>query len=139
MVTNFWVLTRKYSLKSAKISCVKIMAAPRSWKCWKDLLNSFDGGPYHIETSSLICWANQWTCFYMIETSVKKVTSVTFLLHMKSFIFYIYLYIFLRSPVPLFFVVVNLFGYFLWKREDFVFWSFYGSFREAAVRRCSSK
>ena len=24
-----------------------------------------DGGPYHIETSLLICHANQWTGFYM--------------------------------------------------------------------------
>ena len=30
------------------------------------------GGPYHIETSPLICRANQWTGFYMIETSVVK-------------------------------------------------------------------
>ena len=32
-----------------------------------------DGGPYHIETSSLTCTANQWTGFYMIGTSVMKV------------------------------------------------------------------
>ena len=31
-----------------------------------------DGGPNHIETSQLICSANQWTGFYMIETSVMK-------------------------------------------------------------------
>ena len=30
------------------------------------------GGPCHIETSPLICRANQWTGFYMIETSVVK-------------------------------------------------------------------
>ena len=30
------------------------------------------GGPYHIETSSLICRANQWTGFYMIRASVMK-------------------------------------------------------------------
>ena len=36
-------------------------------------LNSFtDWGPYHIETSPLICTTNQWTGFYMIETSVMK-------------------------------------------------------------------
>ena len=31
-----------------------------------------NGGPYHIETSPLICYANQnqWTGLYMIETSV---------------------------------------------------------------------
>ena len=31
-----------------------------------------DGGPYHIETSPLLCRANHWTGFYMIETSVMK-------------------------------------------------------------------
>ena len=29
-----------------------------------------DRGRYHIETSPLICSANQWTGFYMIETTV---------------------------------------------------------------------
>ena len=29
-------------------------------------------GIYHIETSLLICFANQWTAFYMIGTSVVK-------------------------------------------------------------------
>ena len=32
----------------------------------------YDGGPYHIETSPLICRANQWTGFYMIGTSTIK-------------------------------------------------------------------
>ena len=27
-----------------------------------------DGGPYHIETSPLICRVNQWTGFYIKET-----------------------------------------------------------------------
>ena len=31
-----------------------------------------DGVRYHIETSPLICRANQWTGFYMITTSVMK-------------------------------------------------------------------
>ena len=31
-----------------------------------------DGGPYHVETSLLICSANQWSGFYMIGTSVMK-------------------------------------------------------------------
>ena len=30
------------------------------------------GGPYHIETSPLICGANQWTGFYMIGIPVMK-------------------------------------------------------------------
>ena len=38
---------------------------------WK-MFNSHDGGRYHIETSPLICWANQWTGFYMITASVMK-------------------------------------------------------------------
>ena len=31
-----------------------------------------DRGLYYIETSSLICSENQWTGFYMIETSIMK-------------------------------------------------------------------
>ena len=31
-----------------------------------------DRGRYHIETSPLICSANQWTGFYMITASVMK-------------------------------------------------------------------
>ena len=31
-----------------------------------------DGGPYSIETSPLICRANQWFGFCLIETSVMK-------------------------------------------------------------------
>ena len=31
-----------------------------------------DGGRYHIETSPLICSANQWTSFYIITVSVMK-------------------------------------------------------------------
>ena len=31
-----------------------------------------DEGPYHTETSPLVCLANQWTCFYMTGTSVMK-------------------------------------------------------------------
>ena len=42
---------------------------------WIVLVNIWlfhDGGPYHIETSPLICSPNQWTGFYMIGTSVMK-------------------------------------------------------------------
>ena len=35
-------------------------------------INFLDRGPYHIETSPLICKANQWTSFYMIVASVMK-------------------------------------------------------------------
>ena len=31
-----------------------------------------DGGRYHVETSPLICPANQWTGFYMVTASVMK-------------------------------------------------------------------
>ena len=31
-----------------------------------------DGVSYYVETSPLICSANQWTGFYMIRTSVMK-------------------------------------------------------------------
>ena len=40
-----------------------------------------DGGPYHIETSSLICSENQWTDFYMIMTSVMKESTENDLVH----------------------------------------------------------
>ena len=30
------------------------------------------GDHYHIETSPLICFTNQWTGFYMIRTSIIK-------------------------------------------------------------------
>ena len=36
----------------------------------------YDGGPYHIETSPLICTANQWTGLYMVGTSVMKELNV---------------------------------------------------------------
>ena len=38
---------------------------------WK-LLTLHDGGPYHIETSPLICSTNQRSGSYMIGTSVMK-------------------------------------------------------------------
>ena len=31
-----------------------------------------DGSPYHTETSPVICFANQWTGFYVIGTTVMK-------------------------------------------------------------------
>ena len=33
---------------------------------------TLDGGRYHIETSPLICRANQWTGFCMITASIMK-------------------------------------------------------------------
>ena len=32
----------------------------------------YDGGHYHIETNPLICYANRWSGFYMIETTIMK-------------------------------------------------------------------
>ena len=47
----------------------------------KERLNSLmTGGPYHIETSLLICKANQWTGFYMTTTSVVKELKQIFLI-----------------------------------------------------------
>ena len=34
-----------------------------------------DGGPYHTESSPLICSANRWSGFYMIDTSVTRLKS----------------------------------------------------------------
>ena len=41
-------------------------ALPNNYNCYLFP----DGGLYHIETSTLICFANQWTCFYVTGTSV---------------------------------------------------------------------
>ena len=43
-----------------------------------------DGGRYHIETSPLICGANQWTVFYMITASVFKELITSNSLNMRS-------------------------------------------------------
>ena len=47
-------------------------AQPNNYNCYL----FHDGGLYHIETSPLICFANQWTCFYVTGTSV--MTELTF-------------------------------------------------------------
>ena len=47
----------------------------KSLGCWQIALVFqlfHDGGRYHIESSRLICSANQWTGFYMISASVMK-------------------------------------------------------------------
>ena len=43
------------------------------------------GGSYHIESSSLICYASQWTGFNMIGTSVMKELNL-FLLEIVKFL-----------------------------------------------------
>ena len=57
-------------------------------------------GPYHIETSALICSANQWTCFYMITASVMKE------LHCITYI-YVYLFIFGSCNLAIFFCLMS--------------------------------
>ena len=42
--------------------------------------------PYHIETSQLIWFANQWNGFYMIETSVMKEYFSSFLKLQKQYV-----------------------------------------------------
>ena len=55
----------------------RIQTFPTIWSVFNSLTQCltqsvFNGGLYHIETSPLICRANQRTGFYMIGTSVKK-------------------------------------------------------------------
>ena len=55
------------------------------------LLNSLhNGGPNHMETSSLICRANQWTGFYMIGTTfMKELEEIETSLNVENFmVFY---------------------------------------------------
>ena len=49
-----------------------------------------DGGHYHIEISPLVCSANHWTGFYVIETSVMKELSTTSLSSVHIPIFFEY-------------------------------------------------
>ena len=54
----------------------------------KKYFDSYDGDPYHIETSPLICSENQWTVFYVIWTSVMKGSSLV-----DQWISYIFVYL----------------------------------------------
>ena len=47
--------------------------------------SSHDGGCHYIETSPLICFANQWTGFYMITASVMK--------ELRASVFHLLLYL----------------------------------------------
>ena len=38
-----------------------------------------DGGPYHIDTNPLVCSANQWTGFYMIDLRYELMKTIVFL------------------------------------------------------------
>ena len=54
---------------------------------WCSLVQLFHGaGPYHTETSPLICSGNQLAGFYMIETSAMKGLSVIFRVNDHHFI-----------------------------------------------------
>ena len=50
-------------------------------------LNIYDGSPYNIETSPLICSANHWTGFYMIGTFVIKELTFMIKLYMELLTF----------------------------------------------------
>ena len=56
---------------SPKSTTVYLNFIERAKSDFRKLL-SHDVGSYHIETSPLICRANQWPGFYMIGTSVMK-------------------------------------------------------------------
>ena len=47
-----------------------------------------DGGRYHIETSPLICRANQWTGFYMNGLVMKELTKNLNTAHAPTEFFY---------------------------------------------------
>ena len=82
------ITTGKMSTVNANMIWKSVTVFIRQFQCivglkrsnWKNnCLSRFDcyhlfhdGGPYHINTSPLICRANQWTGFYMIGTSVMK-------------------------------------------------------------------
>ena len=56
-------------------NCHPVESSQEMWFLYDgefDLSFLHDGGPYHIETSQLICRANQSTGFYMTGTSVMK-------------------------------------------------------------------
>ena len=50
---------------------------------WRSIIFHY-GGPNHIETSPLVCRANQWTCFYMIGTFVMKELKKSYLFEVYS-------------------------------------------------------
>ena len=39
-------------------------------RVWKEL-TLYDGGPYHLETSPLICSVNQWTGFFLCDRDLR--------------------------------------------------------------------
>ena len=73
--------------------------------------NSFihDGGPYRIETSPLVGISNQWTGFYMIETSVMKELMQTICTEKMTFLRSVYSEASQRSKMELFAKMNNSF------------------------------
>ena len=58
--------------------------------CFPWLFNSFMTEVTNVETSPLICRANQWTGFYMIGTSIMKELTDTSVLPLALFLLYFY-------------------------------------------------
>ena len=60
---------------TSTITCVSWKGLRRKIQISLSVINTLlfhDGGRYHIETSPLICSANQWSGFYVITASVMK-------------------------------------------------------------------
>ena len=75
--TNKFTSLRKwFTIKSTVVDTGFHFRSHQNWRRGRCQL-FHDGGLYHIETSSLICSANQWTGFYMIVTSVMKVLTLS--------------------------------------------------------------
>ena len=66
LITNFFVFLKIRTEQDKELQ--KLLQAHAD----KSYLLCHGGGRYHIETSPLICSANQWTGFYMISASVMK-------------------------------------------------------------------
>ena len=72
LVDNKLILSDLHT-KKAKILIESSKGSSPNFAYYVKIIKHFqDGGRYHIETSPLICRANQWTGFYMITASVLK-------------------------------------------------------------------
>ena len=72
---RIWTLFTQYILQILNSINHWFASKPTAWFLHErntDCYFFHDGGPYHIETSPLICSENQWAGFYMIRTSVMK-------------------------------------------------------------------
>ena len=59
-------------IKKEGITCCTINSGMDDFVAKPYILAFHDEGRYHIETSPLICVANQWTGFYIITASIMK-------------------------------------------------------------------